>query len=260
MGGGIENSNEQPIRIIATENGGETTGQGTSTTSTSTTDSTASSGGNGGRGRGRGTGGNSTESADTSSTGKETKQVSELAILTDEEKQAYELADANEQKRILRNAKRRERYAKQKAEGTTPKPKKVNKKTKTEEIDRTQINAVISGLSSAIASRPNCGHWQMTNEEIDTITKPLCNMLKESEIFEKTLEHSNEIALVTACATVFLPRIFTTVLIEKEKNKNAKPTRKTTENKGTTKQNDSGNAPDTKDSGNNDLWLGNALY
>lgn len=256
MGGGVKNSNDEPVRIVAVDNG-ENTEQGNRSRGSSTTDSATSSGGNGGRGRGRGGNEQPTDTSTTTS-GEQKEIVSELAILNDKEKEQYQNADEKEKKRILRNAKRRERYAKQKGE---PKPKKVNKKSgKSDEIDRTQINAVISGLTTAIASRPNCQHWMMTNEEIDSITKPLCNMLKESEIFEKTLEHSNEIALVTACMTVFAPRIFTTVLIEKEKNKHVKPTRKTTENKKPTERNDSGNADVVKDSSVDGMWLGSALY
>ena len=252
MGGGTKNGNDESIRIIAVDStdGTEQTG---GSTGSSSTDTTTSSGGIGRRGRNE-------QSTDTSATttGEQKEIIPELAILNDKEKEQYDKADEKEKKRILRNAKRRERYAKQKAE---PKPKKVNKKSgKTDEIDRTQINAVISGLTTAIASRPNCQHWMMSNEEIDSITKPLCNMLKESELFEKTLEHSNEIALVTACMTVFAPRIFTTVLIEKEKNKHVKSTRKTTENKKSPERNDSGNANIPKDSGDNGVWFGSALY
>ena len=257
MGGGIKESDVRIVEVARTENGNE---NGGSATSTSATDTATSSGGNtdGGTGRNGGSGG-------SGNTETKEKIVSELSLLTEDEKKAYEMADDGEKKRLLRNAKRRERYAKQKADnGQSVKPRKVNKAkstNKSDDIDRTQINTVIGGLSSAIASRPNCSHWLLTNEEIDSITKPLCTMLKESEIFEKTMEHSNEIALVTACLTVFAPRVVVSVMqvkAEKEKTKNVR--NKKAENKETVKRNDSRNADEHTNNGNNGAWFGDALY
>ena len=257
MGESVNENNGENIRIVATDgnkNGGGSTAS-TSTENPRTDSRTDTNGGN----VGGSTDGGRTDTKETI--------VSELAILSYEERELYKKADETEKKRLLRNAKRRERYAKQKTDnGQSVKPRKVNSKkstTKKDETDRTQINAVIGGISSAIASRPNCQHWMLTESEIDTITKPLCEMLKESEVFEKVSEHSNEIALVTACFTVFAPRILTTVMIEKEKRKNEpKPTVtvKTTENKKSDKRDGKGTPVDNTNNGTSGYWLGDALY
>jgi hypothetical protein len=257
MGDGVKTSNDGIIEIVATDNGNENGGSATSTSTTdSRTDSRTDT--NGGTNGGIDGNGGRTDTEKTI--------VSELAILTDEERKQYNVADETEKKRLLRNAKRRERYAKQKADnGQSVKPRKVNKKTskQKDDTDRTQINAVIGGISTAIASRPNCQHWQLSEQEIDTITKPLCEMLKESEVFEKVSEHSNEIALVTACFTVFAPRILTTVMIEKEKRKNEpRPTvtNKKTEDKKLDKRNDKGTTDNNANNGSSGGWFGDALY
>lgn len=146
-------------------------------------------------------------------------KADELSVLTEEERQAYMTADESEQKRILRNAKRRERYAQQKqASGQEVKPRKVkqNKKSETTAFDVTQLNLIIAGVSTAVASRPNCEHWLLTPEEINSITVPLSKMLAESETFANMGQYSNQIALVMACLTVFGPRLFITVQKTKE--------------------------------------------
>lgn len=132
--------------------------------------------------------------------------------------------DDDEQKRLERNAKRRERYAAQKAaNGGTVKPRKVNsKKAQADTIDTTQINSLIATLSAIVASRPDCEHWLLTEKEIDSITQPLSKMLAESEALSKINENSNQIALVIACVSVFAPRVFVTAQKMKEKKEREK--------------------------------------
>lgn len=255
MGKEFAENNGGIIEIVATENGNN----GGSTASTSSTYTRTDTGGsNGGRTDGGTADGGTTKTKEKDNLG--------LALLTEEEQKQYSVADDKEKKRLLRNAKRRERYAKQKADnGESVKPRKVNKKAtaKKDDIDRTQINNVITSLSGVIASRPNCSHWQLSNEEVDTITKPLCEMLKESEVFTKVAEHSNEIALVTACLTVFAPRVVTTVLIQKELAKNERKrntTNQKTEDKKLDKRNDKGTTNQHSSTSDNGSWYGNALY
>ena len=132
--------------------------------------------------------------------------------------------DDDEQKRLERNAKRRERYAAQKAaNGGTVKPRKVNsKKAQSDTIDTTQITALIATLSAIVASRPDCEHWLLTEKEIDSITQPLSKMLAESEALSNINENSNQIALVIACVSVFAPRLFVTAQKMKEKKEREK--------------------------------------
>lgn len=124
----------------------------------------------------------------------------------------------DEQKREERNRRRRERYAEQK--GTTPKPRKVRKTKTTNTIDTTEIDKVLCNLSTIVASRPNMAHWQLSEQEVHTITQPLGNILQKYGLFDKVTENSNEIALAVACVSVFAPRIMVSVAVAKQ---NAKP-------------------------------------
>ena len=183
---------------------------------------TADAGGSGG---GRGTGGAGVGGT-TAPTEKE-KPI-ELAILSPEE----------QEKRDKRNARRRELRAQRKAEGgaTTKKPQKV-KGNKGPEIDRTQLNGAIVGFFGIIASRPKCEQWAITEEEADSITAPLCNILRDSDVFEKVAEHSDKISLAMACASVFVPRALVTYQIikeEKDRERRVKESTKQQERKATT--------------------------
>lgn len=152
--------------------------------------------------------------------------------------------DDDEQKRLERNAKRRERYAAQKeANGGTVKPRKVNsKKAQSDAIDTTQINALIATLSAIVASRPDCEHWLLTEKEIDSITQPLAKMLAESEALSKINENSNQIALVIACVSVFAPRLFVTATKMKEKKEREKIVKQPiTKTKGSVEKSGRGN-------------------
>ena len=100
-----------------------------------------------------------------------------------------------------------------------PKPKRTRKKKKEEMqiIDKANLNLMIAGLSAVIASRPDCEHWLLTEQEIDSITTPLCAMMAESEALKNMGQHANQIALVMACITVFMPRLMITAKKQKEK-------------------------------------------
>lgn len=101
------------------------------------------------------------------------------------------------------------------------KPKQTRKPRKKKEeaklIDQTSLNMVIGSISAVVASRPDCEHWVMTEAEINSITTPLSKMIEESELFKDVGNYSNQIALVMACGTVFIPRIILTVQKGKEK-------------------------------------------
>lgn len=228
MGTGITGTNDKDSRVVIEPvnepaERGSSGGSSTTTTSTSTTGGTGT-GGTGGTGTGR-TGG--TETVKGSS-------VPELAILTDEEKAQYLVADETEKKRLIRNAKKRQRYAEKKqASGQDVKPRKV-KGTKKEEttpaLDVTQLNMIVASLSAVVASRPNCEHWLLTESEINSITVPLSKMLAESAMFANMGQYSNQIALCMACATVFVPRLIVTV----QKNKEVKKIARTGQSTNTT--------------------------
>ena len=100
------------------------------------------------------------------------------------------------------------------------KPRKVNKAKKKEAgPDTAQLNSLIKSISGLVASRPGCGHWLLTDKEIESITTPLMGCLNDLEVLEKIGENSNQIALGMACISVFAPRIIVTVQQKKEVKK-----------------------------------------
>lgn len=181
-----------------------TTGAGTGNSSGSTR--AADTRGNGsGTGTGNGSGAGSGETKE--------KGLPQLVTVTPEEQSA-------EEKRLERNRKRRERYQKEKAEsGQTVKPRKVNKQKNSvapvTNMTKEQMNNLIVSTSMVIASRPNCAHWMITEKEADSITTPLLAMISESEKLEMIAKNSNQIALVIACITIFVPRLFITIQMNK---------------------------------------------
>ena len=232
------------------------TNGGTSTTSKSTADTSTERGTTRGDARGttRGVSG-------TGTTTEQAETTNRLSVLDDEK----------ERKRLERNAKRRERYQKQKeqqatGQATELKPKKVNnRKAKSNDVDTTQINTLIKTVSTLIASRPNCSHWLLSDAEIESITTPLTKMMQESDLFSKLGEHSNQIALVTACVTVFAPRILTTVILLKEKAKHDRQVRKQVSQGPTIGDNgndvtENRNAVDDKVNGTNEHWTSSLIY
>ena len=215
-----------------------------STKSTSPTDTRTTAGGTGGSG---GTGGKTG--------GKTEKEVISTVVNVDKE----------EQKRLERNAKRRERYAKQKAEGTL-KPKKVNTKKTKEVIDTNQIETLIKTVSVMVSSRKGQEHWLLLDSEVKAIAEPLTNILKESNAFNSISEHSNAVALVIACITIILPRTIKSISdINKKKKekkevlKNVEPRRSERKNINNDKRNNGNVTAYDKNNGSNAIWYGDAI-
>ena len=224
------------------ETGTGTGGTGGSTKSSSSTNTGTRTGGTGGRTGGR-TGGKTTTEKEVVST----------------------VVNVEEQKRLERNAKRRERYAKQKAEGTL-KPKKVNNKKTKEVIDTNQIETLIKTVSVMISSRDGQEHWLLLDSEVKAIAEPLTNILKESNAFSSISEHSNAVALVIACITIILPRTIKSVTDINAKKKKKREVKKNVELRGSQRKNitndkrNNGNttANDTHN-GTNAIWYGDAI-
>ena len=222
---------------------GASGGTGGSTKSKSPTDTGTRTGGTGGTGTGGGTGGK-----------------------TDGEKEVIStMADVEEEKRLERNRKRRERYAKQKAEGTQ-KPKKVNTKKTKEVIDTTQIETLIKTFSVMVSSRPGQEHWLLLDSEVKALAEPLTNILKDSNAFSSISEHSNAVALVIACITIILPRTIKSITDISKKKKKEKEVKKNVELRGSQRKNISnvkGNNGTTtandKNNGTNAIWYGDAI-
>ena len=227
------------------ETGTGTGGTG-NTKSTSTADTGTTAGGTGGTGTGTGgrTGGKTTD--------KEQKVVSTMV-------------DVEEEKRLERNRKRRERYAKQKAEGTQ-KPKKVNTKKAKEVIDTNQIETLIKTISVMVSSRPGQEHWLLLDSEVKAISEPLSNILKDSNAFSSISEHSNAVALVIACITIILPRTIKSITDISKKKKKEKEVKKNVELRGSQRKNNSNDKKNNgtttandKNNGTNAIWYGDAI-
>ena len=234
-----EQTNRNNIELVK-EVGGRTTGE--STTSGGSTDTRTKSGGSRGD-RSGGSGG---------------KTTTEKEIVSS-------MADVEEQKRLERNAKRRERYAKQKAEGTL-KPKKVNNKKTKEVIDTSQIETLLKTVSVMISSRKGQEHWLLLDSEVKAIAEPLTNILKDSNAFSSISEHSNAVALVVACITIILPRTIKSVTDINAKKKKKREVLKNVELRTSKRKNinnDTGNNRNTstndKNDGSNAIWYGDAI-
>ena len=175
------------------------------------------------------------------------------------------MADVEEEKRLERNRKRRERYAKQKAEGTQ-KPKKVNTKKTKDVIDTTQIETLIKSISVMVSSRPGQEHWMLLDSEVKALAEPLTNILKDSNAFSSISEHSNAVALVIACITIILPRTIKSVTDLSKKKKKEKEVKKNVELRTSKRKNikdDTRNNRNTsandKNDGSNAIWYGDAI-
>ena len=222
------------------ETGGRTTGE--STTSTSSADTRTKSGGSRGD-RSGGSGGKSTNQKEVVSS----------------------VADVEEQKRLERNAKRRERYAKQKAEGTL-KPKKVNNKKSKEVIDTNQIETLLKTVSVMISSRKGQEHWLLLDSEVKALSEPLTNILKDSNAFNSISEHSNAVALVIACITIILPRTIKSITDINAKKKKKREVLKNVELRGSKRKNITDDTRNNRNTSANDthnaanaIWYGDAI-
>ena len=224
------------------EVGTGTGGTGGDTKSKSSTNTGTRTGGTGGTGTG-GTGGKT----------------------TGEKEVVSSMVDVEEEKRLERNRKRRERYAKQKAEGTQ-KPKKVNTKKPKEVIDTNQIETLIKTISVMVSSRQGQEHWLLLDSEVKALAEPLTNILKDSEAFSSISEHSNAVALVIACITIILPRTIKSITDISKKKKKEKEVKKNVELRGSQtknitndKRNNGNTTANDTHNGTNAIWYGNAI-
>ena len=225
-----------------TNTGGGTGGTGGDTKSKSSTDTRTNAGGT----RGTGTGGTGGTTAN-------------------KEKVISTMVDVEEEKRLERNRKRRERYAKQKAEGTQ-KPKKVNTKKTKEVIDTNQIETLIKTISVMVSSRQGQEHWLLLDSEVKALAEPITNILKDSDAFSSISEHSNAVALVIACITIILPRTIKSISDINKKKKKEKEVKKNVELRGSQrknitndKRNNGNTTANGANSGTNAIWYGDAI-
>lgn len=117
----------------------------------------------------------------------------------------------------------------QAAKPTAKRKRPAKKKNETNAEMATQICALLQSVSMFAASRPNMAHWAISEAEAMSIAEPLTNIIEKSETLSKVAEHSDGIALVTACMMVFAPRA--AVSVQQAQKKKAKP-KLVMENKG----------------------------
>ena len=239
MDGSIIREVEQDKREVGASGGTGGTGSTKSSSSTNTGNRTGGTGG--------------TETGGTGGT------------TANKEKVISTVVDVEEEKRLERNRKRRERYAKQKAEGTQ-KPKKVNTKKTKAVIDTTQIETLIKTISVMVSSRQGQEHWLLLDSEVKALAEPLTNILKDSDAFSSISEHSNAVALVIACITIILPRTIKSITDISKKKKKEKEVKKNVELRGSktknisnVKGNDRSISSNDKNNGSNAIWYGEAI-
>ena len=240
MGGDFKTVNRQTDGNFDEKTTG-TTGTAGTRSQNSNSKTTGTTGGTAG-----GTAGKSDGTTGTAGGTEKEKILDGLALLSDEEKKKYETATDEERKRILNNAKRREKYRKDKENGgQTVRPRKVKKaKNNQTNVGCEQIEKILLSVSTVIASRKGCEHWLLSESEVKAISEPLSNILATSESLKGFSEHSDAIALAVACISIFIPRIFVSVQKKQEDKKiertgNRTETNvKTTENKGTNRKHD----------------------
>ena len=84
---------------------------------------------------------------------------------------------------------------------------KKKKEVSSSPFDASQMSALLVSLSAVVASRPNLSMFALTEMEAQQIATPLSNMIAKSEKLSAVSEHSDAIALVSACLIIMLPRV-----------------------------------------------------
>ena len=97
-----------------------------------------------------------------------------------------------------------------------PRTKKAKKETP-QSFNAEQISLLIVSLSSIVASRDGLDMMLISKTEADQIATPLANIIAKNESLSGLSEHTDAIALVTACIVIMLPRVM--LLMEKNKAK-----------------------------------------
>lgn len=149
-------------------------------------------------------------------------------VVTDEQRadtpQKPGESDEAYEKRLLTNAKRRQRY--RQATGQAGKPAKVNKAvakaTNVTPINTMQLEVLLKATSEILASRPGMEVWKLTDPEIKSLSAPINNMIAKSDKLGVINEHADALALCVAVFTIIVPRLMITMSVRKEKKINAR--------------------------------------
>lgn len=96
----------------------------------------------------------------------------------------------------------------------TPKPKAKAKEP--EVLDAAAIQKLIKTVFDLIATRPNAGHWKLSDEECKQLAIPLADILSEYAAASQALsQNSKYIALVMAAFAICAPRVMLSMTMKK---------------------------------------------
>jgi hypothetical protein len=104
-----------------------------------------------------------------------------------------------------------------KAESKRGRPKGSTQKEKKEKkLQGSDISPLIQTVFSLVSLKAG-EHWQLSNEEVDSLSKPLCNILDKLNLTEKVSNMSDGAGLILAVIMIIAPRVMITIAQKKEK-------------------------------------------
>jgi len=120
---------------------------------------------------------------------------------------AVEVPGESEDKAEARKKKNAERQKKYREEKKNKNLSAAKKTAKQSSLDTSQLEILILTTSSIISSRDGMGVWQLSPEEVKQIVQPLSNiMARHADTMGVVSEYADYIALIVACATIFIPK------------------------------------------------------
>lgn len=105
-------------------------------------------------------------------------------------------------------------------ENNEDKPKRKRRTKKNPDTD--SIESIIRATSNIVSSKESMSHWKLADSEIKSIAEPLSKILVEYELTKNLEKYGNHVALVTACASVVVPRTLLSLQIAKSKKETKK--------------------------------------
>lgn len=84
------------------------------------------------------------------------------------------------------------------------KPKK--KPVKEPSFNASQISALLVSISTIAAAREGMEMWALSEVEAEQLAAPIANIIEKNEKLAAMSEHTDAIALMTACFVIFVPR------------------------------------------------------
>lgn len=90
----------------------------------------------------------------------------------------------------------------------TKRPRKnTNKSKNNATFNSEQITALLMSMNAILSQSESGKFFAITEKEAEQIAKPLANIIAKNDSFAGLGEHSDSIALTTACIMIFIPRL-----------------------------------------------------